>query len=261
MHYYTTKLNPATIEAISAYKHYTDVYNQSANDKEAIIKANTCPSGRMRKGGKAHIEIAEEVLQANKKHYLDAKSKLSMNLRLDINQTKQTCVHNVLTNLMSCGRSDVTRSLARAARDSLGSKLIQTMYVCSPAYKFEICLTIEADGVVLNVSPLGEGRGVCGGAINVRRKGDMIYDYSNQVKITESMDVKLNEENGEIHIQLPDCSCDGDYGITLMSRNHMDGNYARAFFFLVDACVDIANEFNGMLAIHALSLAKYKICD
>ena len=261
MHVYTTKLNPATIEAMSEHKHITEIYHQSLATRDMLAKAIVLPSGRTRKGGKADLAIANEDLESKGKEYLEVKSKLNMNLRLDINQTKQTCVYNVLTNLMNCGRSDITRSLARAARDSLGSKLIQTMYVCSPSYKFEICLTIEADGVIINVSPLGEGRGVCGGAINVRRKGTMLYDYKHQVQITESMDVKVNEKDGEIFIQLPDTSCDGDYGITLMSREHMDPNYARAFFFLTDACVDIANEFNGMLAIHALSLAKYKITD
>ena len=236
MHVYTTKLNPATIEAMCEYKHVTKIYHQSLATRDMLAKAIVLPSGRTRKGGKADLAIANEDLDAKSKEYLDVKSKLRMNLRLDMNQTKETCVHNVLTNLMSCGRSDVTRSLARVARDSLGNKEIHTMYVCSPSYKFEICLRIEADGVVLNVYPLGQGRGVCGGAINVRRKGTMLYDYNNQKAIIESMEVKVDEHDGEILTQLPDTSCDGDYGISLMSREHMDPNYARAFFFLTDAC-------------------------
>jgi hypothetical protein len=151
--------------------------------------------------------------------------------------------------------NNVNKDVLIAARTCFVERAIQT--ITCKGYSFDVNCDISYDGLMVNISPKGEGRSICGGLVNVRRKNEYTYNRDIEKKLETISSITIVDD--DLHIELPDEYTDSGYTISCQSRDNLEVDYARAVFFLFDACVDIANSFNCYIVEVALAHSTYTI--
>ena len=252
---YISKLSVETIALLASIKD-KDVARREAQTHLDNIKATIkLPSGRTRNGGKKDLDDAQSKYDLAKNDYWDSYKKLGAYLRADVMVTRRQHIIDILDMAIRHSHNNVTKDVLVAARTCFVERAIQT--ITCKGYSFDVNCDISYDGLMVNISPVGEGRSVCGGLVNVRRK----HTYPENLSIDKKLETitSINVVGDELHVELPDEYRDCGYTISNQSRDDLDVDYARAVFFLFDACVDIANSFNCYIVESALAHSAYKI--
>jgi hypothetical protein len=252
---YISKLSVETIALIASIKEKEVARREAQTHLDNVLATIKLPSGRTRNGGKKDLEDAKAKYDLARKEYFDSSSRLSAYLRQDVMVTRRKHVVDTFDILLSYYANNVTKDVVTAARTCFVEKAIQTITI--KGYSFDVNCDIAYDGLMVNISPAGEGRSVCGGLVNVRRKNT--FTYNRDIEKTLETITSVNVVGDELHIELPDEYRDCGYTISNQSRDDLDVDYARAVFFLFDACVDIANSFNCHVVESALAHSTYKV--
>ena len=252
---YISKLSVETIALIASIEDKDTARREAQTFFDNVLATIKLPSGRTRNGGKKDLEDAKAKYDLARKEYFDSSSKLSAYLRQDMMVTRRQHVVDILDMAIRHSHNNVTKDVLVAARTCFVEKAIQTITI--KGYSFDVNCDIAYDGLAVNVSPKGEGRSVCGGLVNVRRKND--YTYNRDIEKTLETITSVNVTGDELHVELPDEYRDSGYTISCQHRDNLDVDYARTVFFLFDACVDIANSFNCYIVESALAHSTYKV--
>lgn len=252
---YISKLSVETIALIASIKEKEVARNLAVVERDNVLATLKLPSGRTRNGGKQDLANAQSKYDLCFKDYWDTRQKLSAYLRQDMMVTRRKHIIDTFDILLSYYANNVTKDVVTAARTCFVEKAIQTITI--KGYSFDVNCDIAYDGVMVNVSPKGEGRSVCGGLVNVRRNNDFTYNREIEEKLENITSVEITGD--ELHVELPDEYRDTGYTISCQHRDNLDVDYARAVFFLFDACVDIANSFNCHVVESALAHSTYKV--
>lgn len=251
---YITKLSVETIALLASIKVADEALKQAREQRDLVASTIKLPSGRTRNGGKKDLDDAQSKYDLSFKEYWDCRNKLSAHLRGDVMVTRRQHITDILDMSIRHAHCNVTKDVLVAARTCFIERAIQT--ITCRGYSFDINCDIAHDGLMLNISPKGEGRSVCGGLVNVRRKNEYTYNRDIEQKLETITSVSVVGD--ELHIELPDEYRDCGYTISVQSRDDLDVNYAQTLFFLFDACVGVANSFNCYIVESALSHATYK---
>ena len=252
---YISKLSVETITLLASIKVADEAHKQVREERDLVASTIKLPSGRTRNGGKQDLADAQSKYDLSFKSYWDTRNKLSAYLREDMMVTRRQHIIDTLDTMLRHYANNVTKDVILAARTCFVEKAIQT--ITCKGYSFDINCDISYDGLMVNISPKGEGRSVCGGLVNVRRKNDYTYNRDIETKLETITSVAIVDD--ELHVELPDEYTDSGYTISCQSRDNLDVDYARTVFFLFDACVDIANSFNCYIIESALAHSTYKI--
>lgn len=252
---YISKLSAETIALLASIKDKEVARREAQTHLDNVLATIKLPSGRTRNGGKKDLEDAKAKYDLARKEYFDSSSKLSAYLRQDVMVTRSKHIIDTFDILLSYYANNVTKDVVTAARTCFVEKAIQTITI--KGYSFDVNCDICYDGLMVNISPAGEGRSVCGGLVNVRRKNT--FTYNREIEKTLETITSVNVVGDELHIELPDEYRDCGYTISTQSRSDLEVDYARAVFFLFDACVDIANSFNCHVVESALDHSTYKV--
>lgn len=252
---YISKLSVETIALLASIKD-KDVARREAQTHLDNIKATIkLPSGRTRNGGKKDLEDANAKYDLAHKEYFDSSSKLSAYLRKDMMATRRQHLTEILDVMIGHPNNNVVKDVIKAARTCFVEKAIQTITI--KGYSFDVNCELCFDGMMVNISPVGEGRSICGGLVNVRRKNT--FTYNREIEKTLETITSVNVTGDELHVELPDDYRDSGYTISFYNRDDLDVDYGRAVVFLLDACVDIANLFNCYIVESALAHSTYKV--
>jgi hypothetical protein len=252
---YITKLSVETIALLASIKQ-KDVARREAQTNLDVVKATLkLPSGRTRNGGKKDLEDAQSKYDLAHNEYWDSYKKLGTCLRADVVVTRRQHIVDILDMAIRHSHNNVSKDVLVAARACFVERAIQT--ITCKGYSFDVNCDISYDGLMVNISPKGEGRSVCGGLVNVRRKNS--YSYNRDIEKTLETITSVNVVGDELHVELPDEYRDSGYTISSQSMDDMEVDYARTVFFLFDACTDVANSFNCYIVESALAHSAYKI--
>lgn len=252
---YISKMSVETIALLASIKE-KDVARREAQTHLDNVKATIkLPSGRTRNGGKADLDDAKAKYDLAHNAYWDSYKKLGAYLRQDMMVTRRQHITEILDVMVGHPNNNVAKEVIKAARTCFVEKEIQTITI--KGYSFDVNCELCLDGVMVNISPKGEGRSVCGGLLNVRRKNTFTYNLGIE-KMLETI-TSVNVTGDELHVELPDEYRDEGYAISFYNRDDLEVDYARAVFFLFDACVDIANLLNCYIVESALAHSAYKI--
>ena len=252
---YISKLSVETITLLASIKVADEALKQAREQCDLVASGLKLPSGRTRNGGKQDLADAQSKYDLSFKSYLDTRNKLGAYLREDMMVTRRQHIIDTLDTMLRHYANNVTKDVVLAARTCFVEKAIQTITI--KGYSFDVNCDISYDGLMVNISPKGEGRSVCGGLVNVRRNNDYTYNRDIETKLETITSVAIIDD--ELHVELPDEYTDSGYTISCQSRDNLDVDYARTVFFLFDACVDIANSFNCYIIESALAHSTYKI--
>lgn len=252
---YISKLSVETIALLASIKVAEQALGQAREQRDLVASTIKLPSGRTRNGGKADLADAQSKYDLSFKSYWDCRNKLGAYLRQDMMVTRRQHIVDTFDVLLSHYANNVTKDVVKAARACFVEKEIQTITI--KGYSFDVNCDISYDGLMVNVSPKGEGRSVCGGLVNVRRKNEYTYNRDIETKLEDITSVAIVGD--ELHVELPDEYRDSGYTISCQHRDNLEVDYARTVFFLFDACVDIANSFNCHVVESALAHSTYKI--
>jgi hypothetical protein len=252
---YITKLSVESIALLASIKD-KDVARREAQTHLDNVKATLqLPSGRTRNGGKKDLEDAKAKYDLAHNEYWDSYKKLGAYVRADMMVTRRQHIVDTFDTLLRHYPNNVCKDVLLAGRACFVERAIQT--ITCKGYSFDVNCDISFDGLMVNISPVGEGRSVCGGLVNVRRKNT--YSYNRDIEKTLETITSVNVVGDELHVELPDEYRDSGYTISCQSRDNLEVDYARTIFFLFDACVDIANSFNCYIVESALAHSAYKI--
>lgn len=252
---YISKLSVETIALLASIKDKEVARDEAHAYREYVRSTIKLPSGRTRNGGKADLADAESKHDLCFKDYWDSRNKLGAYLRRDMMVTRRQHITEILDVMIGHPNNNVVKEVITAARNCFVNKAIQTITI--KGYSFDVNCEINFDGVMVNVSPVGDGRSICGGMVNVRRKNDFVYNREVEEKLENITSVNIVDD--ELHVELPDEYRDSGYTISCQHRDNLDVDYARTVFFLFDACVDIANLFNCYIVESALAHSTYKV--
>jgi hypothetical protein len=254
---YISKLSVETIALLASIKVADEALKQAREQRDLVASTIKLPSGRNRNGGKKDLDDAQSKYDLSFKGYWDCRTKLSAHLRGDVMITRRQHITEILDVMIGHPNNNVVKDVIKAARACFVERAIQTIAI--KGYLFDVNCDISFDGLMVNISPQGEGRSVCGGLVNVRRKNEYTYNRDIEQKLETITSVSVVGD--ELHVELPDEYRDSGYTISCQSRDDLEVDYARTVFFLFDACVDIANLFNCYIVESALSHATYKEID
>jgi len=251
---YIVKLNVDTIALIALYNKAKVAKNEALVHRDLVANTIKLPSGRTRNGGKQDLADAQEKFETAYKEYMSCYNMATAHIRNDVMVTRRQHIIDTLDMAIHHAPNNVTEHVRVAARNCFVERAIQT--ITCKGYSFDVNCDIEYDGLSVNVWPKGEGRSIGGGVVNVRRKHNYAYNRELEKKMDETTSVAIVGD--ELHVELPDDYRDGGYTISFQSRSDLDVDYARAAFFIFDACVDIANYFNCYVVESAIAHATYK---
>jgi hypothetical protein len=249
------KLNVDTLAFIEAHKGANDRHNEASAFRNAISSSIKLPSGRTRNGGKKDLEDAEQKLTLARNEYFSVRTMMQTHIRKDVLAVRRDNIYDALNNMLYAPRCNVTKDVLLAARTCFVERVIQKVKVGE--YTFDVMCDLEYDGVAVHISPEGEGRSLGGGMVTIRRKNKVTYNIEIEKELERITSAHI--AGGYLHVELPDDYTDGHYTINVQSRSEVDVQYARAMFFLFDACVDIANGLNCYVVESALSHSMYKV--
>jgi len=252
---YISKLSVETIALIASIKEQEVARNLALVERDNVIATLKLPSGRTRNGGKKDLEYAKAKYDDLHKAYWDTRQKLSAYLREDMMVTRRQHLTEILDVMIGHPNNNVVKDVIKAARTCFVEKAIQTITI--KGYSFDINCELCYDGMMVNVSRAGEGRSVCGGLVNVRRKNT--FTYNREIENMLETITSVNLVGDELHVELPDEYRDSGYTISFHNREDLDVDYGRTVVFLLDACVDIANLFNCYIVESALAHSTYKV--
>lgn len=252
---YISKLSVETIALLASIKVEEVALKQAREQRDLVASTIKLPSGRTRNGGKQDLADAQAKYDLSFKSYWDTRNKLCAYLREDMMVTRRQHIVDVLDMAIRHSANNVNKDVLMAARTCFVERAIQT--ITCKGYSFEVNCDISYDGLMVNISPQGEGRSICGGLVNVRRKNEYTYNRDIEKKLETISSITIVDD--DLHIELPDEYTDSGYTISCQSRDNLEVDYARAVFFLFDACVDIANSFNCYIVESALAHSTYTI--
>jgi hypothetical protein len=252
---YISKLSVETITLLASIKVADVALKQAREERDVVSSGLKLPSGRTRNGGKQDLADAQSKYDLSFKSYWDTRNKLGAYLRQDMMVTRRQHIVDTLDTLLQHYPNNVCKDVVMAARTCFIERAIQT--ITCKGYSFDVNCDISYDGLMVNISPKGEGRSVCGGLVNVRRKNEYTYNRDIEQKLETITSVSIVGD--ELHVELPDEYRDSGYTISCQSRDDLEVDYARTVFFLFDACVDIANSFNCYIVESALAHSTYTI--
>ena len=252
---YISKLSVETITLLASIKVADEALKQAREERDVVSSGLKLPSGRTRNGGKQDLADAQSKYDLSFKSYWDTRNKLGAYLREDMMVTRRQHIVDVLDMAIRHSANNVNKDVLIAARNCFVERAIQT--ITCRGHSFDINCDISYDGLMVNISPKGEGRSVCGGLVNVRRKNE--YTYNREIETKLETITSVNVVDDEMHVELPDEYTDSGYTISVQSRDNLDVDCAQTIFFLFDACVGIANSFNCYIVESALAHSTYKI--
>lgn len=252
---YISKLSGETSVLLDHIKVSNDALKQAREERDLVASTIKLPSGRTRNGGKQDLADAQTKYDLSFKSYWDCRNKLSAYLREDMMVTRRQHIVDVLDMAIRHSANNVNKDVLIAARTCFVERAIQT--ITCKGYSFDVNCEISFDGLMVNISPKGEGRSLGGGLVNVRRKTD--YSYNRDIEKKLEIVTSVAIVGDELHVELPDEYTDSGYTISSQSTDNLEVDYARAVFFLFDACVDIANSFNCYIVESALAHSTYTI--
>jgi hypothetical protein len=252
---YISKLSVETITLLASIKVANEALKQAREQRDLVASTIKLPSGRTRNGGKQDLADAQSKYDLSFKGYWDTRNKLGVYLREDMMVTRRQHIVDVLDMAIRHSANNVNKDVLIAARNCFVERAIQT--ITCKGYSFDVNCEICYDGLMVNISPKGEGRSVCGGLVNVRRKNG--YTYNREIETKLETITSVNVVDDEMHVELPDEYTDSGYTISVQSRDNLDVDYAQTIFFLFDACVGIANSFNCYVVESALAHSTYTL--
>lgn len=243
-----------TINAIAEYAKAQTHYEHARANYDNVASTIKLPSGRTRNGGKVALGIAEGQLEDARRHFNDCQRKKTQLLADDITVYRRNHIVNALGYIESVNNDAITIEITKAALRCFIQKEIQTIKI--GAYDFDVNFDCTSDGVGLFINHSGEGRSVCGGLLNVKRKHDQ-YCFSNQQALLDS--IKVNIADDKLEVELQDDYVDGNYCVSISNRDDVHTDLARKYVFILDALCHIARGLNMTMQEYALRQSKYNV--
>lgn len=243
-----------TINAIAEYAKAQTQEKYALANRDNVASTIKLPSGRTRNGGKVALGIAEGQLEEARRHQSDCYRKKVQLLANDITVYRRNHIVNALGYVQSIQHDAITIEIVKAALRCFIENEIQTIKI--GAYDFDINFACIGDGVGLNLTHSGEGRSVCGGLFNVKRKYNQ-YEFSAEKALVDS--IKVNVADNKLEVELPEDYVDGNYCVSIQNRDDINPDLARKYVFIIDALCHIANGLNSTMQEYALRVSKYNV--